>query len=59
MRQPQQSRADRGADVLPRLGHPSASTYGLGISQVRVNEIIKGKRGISAETAWLLAEAFG
>jgi antitoxin HigA-1 len=30
----------------------------LGISQVRVNEIINGKRGISAETAWLLAEAF-
>lgn len=30
----------------------------LGISLVRVNEIIKGKRGISAETAWLLAGAF-
>lgn len=31
----------------------------LGISLVRVNEIINGKRGISAQTAWLLAEAFG
>ncbi len=31
----------------------------LGISVVRVNEIINGKRGISAETAWLLAGAFG
>jgi antitoxin HigA-1 len=31
----------------------------LGISLVRINEIINGKRGISAETAWLLAEAFG
>ncbi len=31
----------------------------LGISLVRINEIINGKRGVSAETAWLLAEAFG
>lgn len=25
----------------------------------RVNEIVKGKRGISPETAWLLSQAFG
>jgi antitoxin HigA-1 len=31
----------------------------LGISVVRVNELIRGKRGVSAETAWLLGEAFG
>lgn len=31
----------------------------LGITQVRVNEIINGKRGVSAETAWLLSQAFG
>jgi len=31
----------------------------LGISLVRVNELVKGKRGVSAETAWLLAQAFG
>ena len=31
----------------------------LGIALVRVNEIVKGKRGVSAETAWLLAQAFG
>ncbi|MGH7439777.1 MAG: HigA family addiction module antitoxin [Polyangiaceae bacterium] len=31
----------------------------LHISLVRVNEIVKGKRGVSAETAWLLAQAFG
>lgn len=30
----------------------------LGISLVRINEIVNGKRGVSAETAWLLAEAF-
>jgi addiction module HigA family antidote len=30
----------------------------LGISVQRVNEIIRGKRGISPHTAWLLSEAF-
>jgi addiction module HigA family antidote len=31
----------------------------LGIKVTRVNEIVKGKRGVSPDTAWLLAEAFG
>jgi addiction module HigA family antidote len=31
----------------------------LGIPVQRVNEIVKGKRGVSAETAWLLAGALG
>mgnify|MGYP001554427411 CR=1 FL=1 len=31
----------------------------LGIPVQRVNEIVKGKRGISAGTAWLLAGALG
>ena len=31
----------------------------LNIPVQRVNEIIKGKRGISPDTAWLLADAFG
>ena len=30
----------------------------LGIAVQRVNEIVKGKRGISPDTAWLLSEAF-
>ena len=29
----------------------------VGVSVQRVNEIIRGKRGITPETAWLLAEA--
>jgi len=29
----------------------------LGVSLQRINEIIRGKRGISADTAWLLAQA--
>ena len=29
----------------------------LGVSLQRVNEIIRGKRGITADTAWLLAQA--
>jgi antitoxin HigA-1 len=31
----------------------------LGIPIQRVDEIVKGKRGITPETAWLLAQAFG
>ena len=31
----------------------------LGIPLQRINEIVKGKRGVSAETAWLLSLAFG
>lgn len=30
----------------------------LGIPVQRVNEIVRGKRGITPETAWLLAQAF-
>jgi antitoxin HigA-1 len=44
--------------------------YPLGLSQVafaghigvpvqRINEIVRGKRGITPETAWLFSEAFG
>jgi len=31
----------------------------LGIPIQRINEIVRGKRGISPETAWLLSQAFG
>lgn len=31
----------------------------LDIPTQRVNEIVRGKRGVSPETAWLLAQAFG
>ncbi len=31
----------------------------LGIPVQRVNKIVRGKRGITPETAWLLAQAFG
>lgn len=31
----------------------------IGVSVQRVNEIVRGKRGITPQTAWLLAEAFG
>jgi addiction module HigA family antidote len=30
----------------------------LGIPVQRVNEIVRGKRGITPETAWLLSQAF-
>lgn len=31
----------------------------IGVPTQRVNEIVKGKRGITSETAWLLAQALG
>ena len=31
----------------------------LGVPVQRINEIVRGKRGVSSETAWLLAQAFG
>ncbi len=31
----------------------------IGVSVQRVNEIIRGKRGVTPETAWLFAQAFG
>jgi len=31
----------------------------IGVPFQRVNEIVKGKRGVTPETAWLFAEALG
>lgn len=31
----------------------------LGVPVQRVNELIRGKRGVTPETAWLLAQALG
>jgi len=31
----------------------------LGISVQCINKIVRGKRGVTPETAWLLAQAFG
>jgi addiction module HigA family antidote len=30
----------------------------LGVPVQRINELVRGKRGVSPETAWLLSEAF-
>lgn len=37
----------------------SAFSEHLGITAARLNEIIRGKRGVTAQTAWLFAEALG
>jgi len=31
----------------------------IGVPTQRVNEIVRGKRGVSPETAWLLSQALG
>jgi len=30
----------------------------IGVSVQRVNELVRGKRGVTPDTAWLLAQAF-
>lgn len=30
----------------------------IGVPVQRINEIVRGKRGVTSETAWLLAQAF-
>ncbi|MHC4200390.1 MAG: HigA family addiction module antitoxin [Planctomycetota bacterium] len=47
-------------DFLKPLGITQSKLAGhVGVTVQRVNEIINGRRGISPETAWLLAQAFG
>ena len=36
-----------------------ALAHHIGVPVQRVNEIVRGKRGITPETAWLLSQAFG
>lgn len=31
----------------------------LGVPIQRINELVRGKRGVTPETAWLLSKAFG
>lgn len=31
----------------------------LGVPAQRINELVRGKRGVTPETAWLLSQAFG
>ena len=35
-----------------------ALAHHLGVPVQRINEIVRGKRGVTPETAWLLAQAF-
>lgn len=46
--------------ILDELGIPQTTfAKHLGISLQRLNEIINGKRGVTADTAWLFGQAFG
>jgi len=47
-------------EFLNPLGLSQVALAGhIGLSVQRVNEIVRGKRGVTPETAWLFAEAFG
>ena len=48
------------AEFLDPLGVTQvALAQHIGIPLQRINEIIRGKRGITPETAWLLSQALG
>jgi antitoxin HigA-1 len=47
-------------EFLNPLGLSQVALAGhIGVPVQRINEIVRGKRGITPETAWLFAEAFG
>ena len=47
-------------DCLKPLGTTQVALAAhIGVSVQRVNELVKGKRGITPGTAWLLAQALG
>ncbi len=46
-------------EFLKTLGiTPVALAEHIGVSVQRVNELVRGKRGMTPDTAWLLAQAF-
>ena len=47
-------------EFLAPLGVTQAAlAQHIGVPPRRISEIVRGKRGISCETAWLLSQAFG
>jgi addiction module HigA family antidote len=53
--------ADGGAAGVPQADGDPQTKFAekLGIPVQRINEIVNGKRGITAETAWLFSDALG
>jgi addiction module HigA family antidote len=48
-----------GEFLVPMNVSQVAFAAHIGVPVQRVNEIVRGKRGITPETAWLFAEALG
>jgi len=47
-------------EFLEPLGLTQVKLAGhLGVPVQRINELVRGKRGVTPETAWMLAGAFG
>ena len=47
-------------EFLIPMGHTQVALAGhIGVPVQRVNEIVRGKHGITPETAWLFSQAFG
>ena len=48
------------AEFLEPLGLSQVALAAhIGVPVQRVNELVRGKRGVTSETAWLLSQAFG
>ena len=48
------------ADFLEPMGLSQTElARHLGVPIQRINELVRGKRGVTPDTAWLLAKAFG
>ena len=45
--------------LIPMNVTQTAFAEHLGVPVQRINEIIRGKRGVTPDTAWLLAQALG
>jgi addiction module HigA family antidote len=49
-----------GQEFLKPLGMSQVALAAhIGVPVQRINELVRGKRGITPETAWLLAQALG
>src|SRR5262245_56020979 len=46
-------------EFLKPVGVTQVVAAHLGVPVQRINELVRGKRGVTPETAWLLAGAFG
>ncbi len=45
--------------LLPMRVSPAVWAEHIGVPLQRINQIVRGKRGVTAQTAWLFSQTFG